>query len=57
MSFIHLQKKIKKNELKIFRFLVGSGSRTGSVIPETDPRIRIRINMKRIRNTAAKNNS
>ena len=42
------RKKLRKTNWNLF----GSGSRTGSVIPEADPRIRIRIKMKRIRNTA-----
>ena len=29
----------------------GTGPGSGSIIPEADPRIRIRIKMKRIRNT------
>ena len=39
--------------MEFVRFKVGSRSGTGpgSVIPEADPRIRIRIKMKRIRNT------
>ena len=54
ISFIHLQKKFRKNKLELVRFQVGSGSRTGSgfVIPDADPQIRIRIKIKQIRNTA-----
>ena len=40
MSFIHLQ-------LEFVLITIGFGS----VLPEVDPRIRIRIKMKRIRNT------
>ena len=51
MSFKPYTEKIKKKNWNLF----GSRSRTGpgswSIIPEADPRIRIRIKMKRIRNT------
>ena len=52
MSFKPYTEKIKKKKIGICS---GSGSRTGpgsrSIIPEADPRIRIRIKMIRIRNT------
>ena len=53
MSFKPYTEKIKKKQIGICSDRVGSGSRsrTGSIIPEADPRIRIRIKMIRIRNT------
>ena len=52
MSFeLFTEKKIRRKKMEFVRLEVGSWSGTGSVIPETDPRIRIRIQMKRIRNT------
>ena len=50
MSFKPYTEKIKKKKIGICSILVGSGS----IIPEADPRIRIRIKMIRIRNTAEK---
>ena len=51
MSIKPYTEKIKKKKFEFVR--VGSGSRTGpgSIIPEADPRIRIRLKMIRIRNT------
>ena len=56
MSNTFYRKKIIRKKLEFARFLVGSGSGTGpgSVIPEADPRFRIRIEMNRIRNTGKK---
>ena len=51
----HSTEKLRRKKLEFVRFKVGSGSRTGSgsgsIIPEMDPRFRIRIKMKRIQNT------
>ena len=54
MSFIPCtEKKLRRKQLEFVRFYAGSETGPGSVIPEADPRIRIRIKMKRIRNAGS----